>query len=147
MDIASIAADSTSPVDIARYVFDALIKQEHPAMNETGEACAYRGTSDTRCAAGHLIADDKYRPGIEGTPAISAFATIYGNDMVRGLPERTRAMLTFLQQVHDNIAGEEYSFHRDSLRDFTVHVFNNSHDRPSYEACCTVLDEYDLAAV
>lgn len=46
-------------------VVTALRKQEKPSVNEIGE-CMYRGPNGLKCAAGHLIPDDKYNPEFEG---------------------------------------------------------------------------------
>lgn len=59
-------------------------------------ACAYRGTSGTKCAAGWLIPDEKYSPSMEGVsvndPAVFA---------ATGLLLGQRGLLLRLQCVHD----------------------------------------------
>lgn len=39
------------------------------SLDETQDTCAYRGSEGMRCAMGHVLPDDKYRPEFEGKNA------------------------------------------------------------------------------
>ena len=68
----------------------------HPAY-----ACAYRSSTGRKCAVGQLIADEHYKPALEGRPAFSPMVM----DAVRrsnpNLPERAHKLLASLQRAHD----------------------------------------------
>lgn len=46
--------------------------------SEPGVTCAYRGSNGLRCAAGHLITDDQYKPVIERSSVAEIVANFPG---------------------------------------------------------------------
>lgn len=48
-------------------VYNAILKQGCLSLDDKGY-CLYRGPNGTKCAAGHLIPDDKYDPKMENKP-------------------------------------------------------------------------------
>jgi hypothetical protein len=108
----------------AQEVFDrvavALLKQDAYSKlseldrvliaNPKFNGCAYRGLNGCRCAVGHLIADEHYRPTLEGQPVMTAQvqtallasgALSYGDteDVMNTKVRLLRAM----QHTHDNV--------------------------------------------
>lgn len=87
------------------HVVGSLIKQGKPSLVElwmNGRrdfSCAYRGDGGTRCAAGWALPDAAYRQGIEGTEIDSVIR--FGGEATAVL-RPYRAMLTALQEAHDN---------------------------------------------
>jgi hypothetical protein len=51
--------------EIFDYVVDKLFAQGECSMDNLG-TCMYRGPNNTKCAAGHLIADEDYDSSFEG---------------------------------------------------------------------------------
>lgn len=85
--------------EIFDFVKEALIKQGKPSIDESGK-CMYRGADNCKCAAGHLIPDDKYNPKFEGwgCSVTSVFEAI-------GNPDDTRMkFIRDLQGAHDGAA-------------------------------------------
>ena len=77
---------------------------EYSALEDSDPMCAYRGLGGRRCALGHLIPDDEYHEGIEGT-------TLEGDWQIKEIIERSLGIdlsvddvdfLQQLQEAHDN---------------------------------------------
>lgn len=86
-------------------VFDAavggVLAQGRPSISEDGKQCLYRGPDGAKCAAGHLIPDELYRPSFE-TQSIDVIAA-------EALPFETSAsFLMQLQAAHDAAAGDDH---------------------------------------
>lgn len=59
------------------------MERQNFARSLTDHTCAYRAADGKRCAVGHLIDDEDYRPGIEGRPIGDILvASTYGADPV-----------------------------------------------------------------
>jgi hypothetical protein len=54
-----------------QFVALEMIKQGRRAVNNDGR-CAYRGRNGDKCAAGHLIPDEKYQPEYEGRACLNS---------------------------------------------------------------------------
>lgn len=66
-------------------------------------ACAYRAKDGSKCAVGCLLADDEYRPGLEGNP-VGDIA--YALDLT--LDPTLDVMLSDLQLLHDENEPEAW---------------------------------------
>jgi len=90
-----------------REVFDRvkshLLTQGARSVSETG-SCRYRGDGGLKCAAGVLISDELYHPGLEGQTVWHS--TVIDALEASGVPVSALAMLTDLQELHD-FGGEE----------------------------------------
>lgn len=96
--------------EIFDRVVSALREQGEPCVNEHRN-CVYRNSDGLKCAAGHLIPDDKYDPSFENT-AVGSFSDNneynkvtqlffdmdYNNDNIE--------LVSQLQSIHD-----EYDFY------------------------------------
>lgn len=82
--------------EIFNTVATALLAQGKASYARYG-GCLYRGPDGTKCAVGHLIPDEKYRPSLEGKGAEHA-------DVVRAasIPDGERGFVRKLQFLHDN---------------------------------------------
>lgn len=75
-----------------------VIKQGRPSKNSESCSCAYRGVDGTRCAAGWLLADEKYLVSMEGytvrsDTGVGQVLAAEGHDLV---------LVSRLQNCHDN---------------------------------------------
>ena len=52
------------------FVVGKIREQGCPSMKEGSISCLYRGPNGTKCAAGHVIPDEKYDSGFEGCTVI-----------------------------------------------------------------------------
>jgi hypothetical protein len=84
-------------------IFDAVAigirAQGGPAINSTGNICAYRASNGRKCAAGLLMKDEDYDPGFEGGSVShlpeKAFPGFSLDDMY---------LISQLQHAHDTAA-------------------------------------------
>lgn len=94
-------------------VYLKLFEQNKLSYNEDLGQCEYRNSDGSKCAFGHLLRDDEYKPSMEGY-AVNLF----------GLPKRFEDHVEFLlsmqKTMHDDITcaidGQPNSF-RSALRD------------------------------
>lgn len=91
--------------DVFNHVRDHLLEQNQQSMYQSG-GCVYRGSNGLSCAIGCLIADEHYDEDIMEDQPVSDTDVMLGIDLSN--PEwntpsrrRARAMLFFLQKVHD----------------------------------------------
>jgi hypothetical protein len=75
----------------------ALIAQRGPSF-EVGKGCMYRGPNGRKCAAGHLIPDEVYRPTME-TISFSGLDTPVYDAM--GVDDKDVLFVQRLQRAHD----------------------------------------------
>jgi hypothetical protein len=68
---------------------------------EEGPNCVYRGDSDRRCAAGHLILDNHYHENLEGDTVRSI--QVRAALIKSGMPDTSEALhlVHEMQQAHD----------------------------------------------
>lgn len=81
-----------------------VIKQGGPCVGRVGglsAACLYRGPGDTKCAVGHSIPDDQYKPGME---CLGVYNLIHELKLdVDGIfTNGNYVFLSRLQDAHDN---------------------------------------------
>jgi hypothetical protein len=80
-------------------VVTALRAQGKPSVNPETNECMYRGPNGIKCAAGHLIPDDEYKPKFEGyrvdADTIISIIQDNGHDI---------ALVKELQFAHDSSA-------------------------------------------
>ena len=81
--------------DIFTKVYVALRKQGRSSIDEEG-SCQYRGSNNTRCAAGWLLPDDQWEPGIEGLSVDES--SVWKRF---GLPDQLKDFIRALQRAHD----------------------------------------------
>lgn len=103
-----------------QQMFDVMVShmkaQGHKAVSNG--RCAYRGDDGSKCAVGALIKDEYYSEGIEGLgvgrlalrqggswPLGKALSQSLGMDILSRGHERTLAMLSDMQDVHDTAAN------------------------------------------
>lgn len=73
-------------------------KQSKPSINSRG-ACSYRGDDNTKCAAGCLIPDEIYFPGIE----ICSLQDIFNRFFDKRFKKIDFSFLKHCQMIHDDI--------------------------------------------
>lgn len=87
----------TLPQATAQEVFDQVARHlltQNKRSTNIAEDCVYRGSGGLQCAAGCLIADDEYRPGMEGNSWCGIVASGYA-------PIQHRDLISDLQNLHD----------------------------------------------
>ncbi len=97
------------------YVAKALIAQGKKSVN--GRSCVYRSPDGCKCAAGHLITDEEYRPEFDTPTAIVAtdiFSIISRYGELENIKESNVYFIRDLQLAHDN--ADEDSFILDFKR-------------------------------
>lgn len=119
---------------VFQHVAQHMLKQSMPAIKANGVGCAYRGQDGMMCAVGFIIADDEYKPTLEGNGITSDLFDKYFDP----LPEDTsvydrhdevmrdpyRKLLYELQSIHDDgeyradHAGDENSNPKEAVREF-----------------------------
>lgn len=82
--------------EVFDYVVDKLFAQNRASI-DAHEQCQYRGENGIKCAGGHLIADDDYKPWFEGT----IWSELIDNGAV---PRDHCHLIGELQAMHDSIA-------------------------------------------
>lgn len=75
------------------------------------ESCAYRGKNGTKCAAGILIPDDEYEPGMES----NAWSTLVENGKAENKFSRE---INLLQLIHDENRNDDIEFLKRELIGF-----------------------------
>lgn len=86
-------------MELFEIVKNHLLTQNAQSMRISG--CAYRGYGGMKCAAGVLIKDEHYNPGIEGD-----IITEMGPRMaliLSGVQERQIPIVRKLQCIHDDV--------------------------------------------
>jgi hypothetical protein len=101
---------------LVQFAIDKVIEQgcasAHYTEGSTLAKCRYRGPNGTRCAVGHLIADEFYDPAFEGghvasTPILMAVSKSY--PLVVDI-ESMYQTLSRLQEAHDVAALHKENF-------------------------------------
>jgi len=94
------------------------IHNQKVASHQDLLGCRYRGPNGTKCAVGHLIADEHYNSSFEGKIVVSSREIIKAIEKSIGakLNSHHIKVLKFLQKAHDNAALKEpkyflYNFH------------------------------------
>lgn len=70
-------------------------------MTVTKIGCLYRGPHGMKCAAGHLIPDENYRPGMEGDPILLLLSSnpgLFGESVT----DEDTYFIYDMQQAHDS---------------------------------------------
>lgn len=94
----------TLPEATAQQVFDQVARHLLTQMKRSldgAEDCVYRGDGGLRCAAGCLISDAEYRPGMEGH-------SWFGLVESKLAPEQHRDLISDLQHLHDTNAPQHW---------------------------------------
>ncbi|MBB3227033.1 hypothetical protein FHW69_001634 [Luteibacter sp. Sphag1AF] len=111
MNITLATLAKATPQEIFDQVASHLLTQGRQSLSaQVDGGCAYRGTDGCRCAAGCLISDDEYRPGMESRTWVDVYR------IFKTLPYAGTAtidLIDVLQTVHD--ACEPYEW-REELR-------------------------------
>lgn len=100
-----------------------IIQQGAPSVNASG-SCRYRGPNGRKCAAGHLIPDDRYKDSMEGcrVHAVPYLGGQFAGPLLDFIAE--------LQNAHDaNSAHGEHFIHNWSLDMMQIAV---KHELDSY---------------
>jgi hypothetical protein len=95
--------DYTNDQQVFDYVVEKLREQGCQSISEGGN-CLYRGPNGLKCAAGHLIPDDKYDERMENGLILGSNHCL-SNSLVTSFFESTGVNLTLaasLQNVHDH---------------------------------------------
>ncbi|MGV8863237.1 MAG: hypothetical protein ACOH2T_18985 [Pseudomonas sp.] len=124
---------ATLPEATAQQIFDQvathLLTQMERSADKEGN-CTYRGAfsegTPLMCAAGCLIADEEYRPDMDGD------GTSWGNLAREGLvPNNHSLLINSLQVIHDNYDPEDwfvqltqFSSANDLNKDVLLHFAN-----------------------
>lgn len=86
-----------TPQETFDTVARALAAQGRPSVSAETCLCRYRGDNGTKCAVGHLIPDELYRPELEGNVA----STLCIREITEALGHN-RVLVRELQHAHDN---------------------------------------------
>lgn len=99
---------------LAREMIDkvdaAMRAQGRPALSRLLGACSYRAENGDKCAVGHLIPDELYKPEMEGRGAADLI-TIYPELKKHIVAEDVHSpaeFLTHLQRCHDGAGVENF---------------------------------------
>jgi hypothetical protein len=95
-------------------VYNAILKQGCFSY-DLAEGCLYRGPNGVKCAAGHLIPDDKYDPKMEG---IDAHLGIVKTILVK--EDYDIEFVRQLQVIHDTHAGGLLAVHFKMWKDHMI---------------------------
>ncbi len=82
-----------------------------PSLMASGDDCAYRGKDGRKCALGHCMTDEAYKPSMEGLGAYSPIIM-----SACGISDADSYFADCLQICHDTASGPEHM--ERSLRDF-----------------------------
>lgn len=96
MDITTKNLREFTEQEVFDYVVNKLFAQNSASIN-ADDQCQYRGENGTKCAGGHLIADDDYKPWFEG----AIWSELVDNGDV---PIDHCYLIGELQAMHDSIA-------------------------------------------
>ena len=96
--------DITNTQDIFNYAVGKLLKQNAKSTDGIRKSyCMYRGKNETKCAVGHLIADEHYDESFEDKNILSDevknVLSCSLPNVVGGYPW---GLLSQMQRVHDN---------------------------------------------
>jgi hypothetical protein len=80
----------TNKQELFEKAVNGLLAQGVPSY-DSSRSCMYRGLNGTKCAIGHLIPDELYDPGFEGTSFMDVGATF--------TQTRYQKMRTLIQQM------------------------------------------------
>ena len=90
------------------FVMKSMIEQGRPSLR-TGPhgtiKCAYRGTNDTKCAAGFFIPDELYSENIEGKSLLDVYI-----NQLECFEGKSRSLLRAMQQAHDASSEDPNNF-------------------------------------
>jgi hypothetical protein len=86
--------------EVAIFILEKLIEQGGCSITDLGNGdsiCMYRGNNGRKCAVGHCIPDEKYRPSLECSPVNSLihYKVIDEEYLEHGY------VLQLLQRLHD----------------------------------------------
>lgn len=109
---------------VSEQIESHMLKQGVRSMS--GARCSYRGDDGCMCAAGCLIADDEYRPEMEGNTWVQL---VY--DM--GVPGEHSRLIRRYQRIHDNIDPDGWKAVFDSG---IIKVSDPEFDQSLSEAIC-----------
>ena len=94
-------------LETVRFVRDALLKQGQKSINEErsredGETlCMYRGDNGCKCAIGHLIPDENYKPSLENKPYNDS-RVLEAAGLPASLTNAQRRLYSSMQDIHDS---------------------------------------------
>ena len=98
----------------AQEIFDkvviALRKQGKKSMDNTmqdGNICRYRDYRGNKCAIGHLLSDEEYRPSMEGNSVRSLISFRLVSDATIEWMKPHLDLLIALQAIHDSVGGPQ----------------------------------------
>lgn len=118
--------------DMFDYVTDAIIRQGQPSAiikpvsgdsDDTFCFCMYRSPAG-KCAAGHLIPDDRYKESMEDRPAIGLFLNEL-SDLDLFPTDKSIDLLQSLQYSHDEAARESFQDSTFNKEKFLEEVLGN----------------------
>ncbi len=92
----------------AQEIFDTVVAhlRKQGRKSYDGRICLYRGPNGTKCAAGCLIPDELYTPGIEGTWWKSGDL-----DAIRKhVGEEHSNLIVDLQDTHDGFPPDQWEY-------------------------------------
>lgn len=129
MDFATIAANKTSPTDVARFVLAHLLAQGVPAVvydddDDNPLTCAYLDAEGRTCAAGCLIPEGRYTTAFEGNGVVTVLDELFGTEFVAlNFSGEMIAVLRALQTIHDS-HEDDGIITQDSLRERVAAIYN-----------------------
>jgi len=85
---------------------DGIIAQGGPSKGTDGVSCMYRGDNERSCGVGILITDEEYKPEMDDPDIGTSVSAIFGRGLLPKRLEGNLALLTALQQCHDNMGGD-----------------------------------------
>ena len=121
--------------DMFDYVTDAIIKQGQPSaivIKPDGDIrcfCMYRSPAG-KCAAGHLIPDDRYKESMEDRPACSLFFSEL-SDLDLFPTDKSIDLLQSLQESHDDAARASFQDSTFNKEKFLEEVLGNFRETAS----------------
>lgn len=88
---------------LINYIIPLLLQQSRKSVDNDGLTCLYRGPHGTKCAVGHVIADEHYSVELESKDVnhhlvLQALARSMGQERVTGAQKQ---LLRELQVCHD----------------------------------------------
>ena len=128
-----------TPQELFNTICSAVIEQGKPAIYPTltqhhsdGSAktvfCLYRAPDGSKCAAGHVIPDDRYDPSFENKP-ISMISNKALPKEINDTPD-LYIIIYQLQVAHDDAARESLHLYepKDFITQFKTYAFNVAAD-------------------
>lgn len=95
-----------SSMEVIDFVKKCLLKQN--CKSEKDGQCVYRGDNGAKCAAGHLIPDEDYRPSMEGKGWRGLIESYK-------FPKHHRYLIQDLQSIHDTFDVKDWAEKIDNL--------------------------------